>query len=149
MALGNCFPYLNRIIMEVRTLLTAKALNEQLLNNNFSILKNWQGIKGNTKSGHFKMGGVKRSTKPPNSKRRMGNTKSVHYEMEEQQNTCQKVFKKIQDDKENTDPVHFEMRKQQNTSLARGRLEVEHTVQGRTCGSLPRLLWFLVINICR
>ncbi|KAH8787550.1 hypothetical protein F5882DRAFT_402916, partial [Hyaloscypha sp. PMI_1271] len=201
MAPGNCFPYLNRITIEVRMLLAAKASNEQLLNNISSILKSWQGIEGemkpwnskrrimeveeNPKSGHFKMGGGKSNVKPRNSKRRTmekiqearedtesvlfemgqqqntsrgflgrrqeieGNTKSVHFEMGEQQNTSRRVFERIRDDKENTDPVHFEMRKQQNTSLARGRLEVENTVQKRTCGSLPRLLWFLVINICR
>jgi hypothetical protein len=76
------------------------------------------------------------------------NTESGHFEMREQQNTSRGDFETIRDGKENTELVHFEMRKEQNTSLGRGRQEVGNTVQNRTCGSLPGLLCFLVINAC-
>ena len=154
-------------------LLAAKASNEQLFNNIFSILKGWQGIEGdmkpwnakrrimeveeNPKSGHFKMGRVKRHVTPRNSKRRTmekiqeaeEDTESVLFEMGEQQNTSRRFLRRRQEIEGNTESVHFEMGEQQNTGrgfLGR-RQAVEDKVPKRTCGFLPGILWFCVVNL--
>jgi len=153
MAPGNCFPYLNRITMEVRRLLEAKALNDQLLVDIFSI---GQGIM-ETMSGHLKMSEVERNIKRQYKKPRIieeilevgEDTESVHFEMGQQQNTSRGLLGRRQEIEGNTKSVHFEMGQQQNTSrgILRGKQEVENAVQKRICGSLSSFLRFLVINL--